>query len=125
MEFDHINISAPMPMLEQVRDFYSAVFGLVDGFRPAFSRRGYWLYADERPVVHLIESDQHHSSDKLPYLDHIAFRLNGLASFVSRLKSLEVEYRSSWLDEKNMTQMFLSDPAGTGLEVNFIDEKLP
>ena len=49
MNIDHINISAPMDLLEQVRDFYCRVFGMEDGVRPSFNRRGFWLYAETNP----------------------------------------------------------------------------
>ena len=124
MDIDHINISAPMQLLEEVRDFYCAVFGLEDGFRPSFHKRGFWLYSDDRPLVHLIESDDHHASERQGYLDHVAFRSNGLASFVGRLESGEVPYRLSHKPEINMTQLFFRDPAETGLEVNFVGESL-
>jgi hypothetical protein len=52
----------------------------------------------------------------------VAFRASGLASMKNRLASAGVEYRSGFIAEFNMTQLFFKDPAGTGLEVNFPDE---
>lgn len=123
MKIDHINISAPLPLLEEVRAFYCQVFGLVENFRPKFSRKGYWLYAGDSPLVHLMESDHHHACEKQPYLDHVAFQLSGLNTVVASLESLGVEYRLSYLPEIDMTQLFFKDPAGNGLEANFIGEK--
>jgi len=77
MNLDHFNIAAPMPLLEEVRDFYCEVLGLTDGFRPSFGRRGFWLYAGDKPLIHLIESERHHASERQGYLDHIAFRMSG------------------------------------------------
>jgi len=125
MNIDHINISAPMRLLEQVRDFYCEVFGLEDGFRPAFNRPGFWLYAGDRPLIHLIESERHFANERPGYLDHVAFRLSGLAGLVERLEATKVTYRISHRPELNMTQLFFKDPAGTGLEANFIGEFLP
>jgi catechol-2,3-dioxygenase len=125
MKIDHINISAPMRLLEQVRDFYCEIFGLEDGFRPAFSRPGFWLYADDKPLIHLIESNSHFASERPGYLDHVAFRLTGLVELVARLEAAKVSYRLSQRPELNMTQLFFKDPAGTGLEANFTGEFLP
>jgi hypothetical protein len=48
----------------------------------------------------------------------------GFTSTVSRLDDYGVEFRVSSIPELKMTQLFFKDPAGTGLEVNFIDEHL-
>jgi catechol-2,3-dioxygenase len=124
MNIDHINISAPKALMEQVRVFYCEMFGMENGFRPAFNKRGYWLYAGDKPLIHLQESDQHHASERPVYLDHVAFRLEGLATMVDRLESGQVPFRLSQVPELNMTQLFFKDPAGTGLEANFIGEFL-
>ena len=39
-----------------------------------------------------------------------------------RLRSLGIEYRSNHIPEIPMTQLFVRDPAGTGVEINFPDE---
>ena len=122
MQLDHFNIAAPMELLERVRDFYVEVLGCEEGFRPGFQRRGYWLYADGKPSIHLIESDRHESSEGEVYLDHIAFRAGGLADFLQRLEHHGVAFRRSYISEFEMTQLFFNDPAGTGLEVNFPGE---
>ena len=122
MKLDHFNISAPMDLLRQVRDFYVEVLGFEQGFRPAFTRRGFWLYADGKPCIHLIESEKHFAHDRPGYLDHIAFRSSDLALFRERLDRHNVPYRKSYIAEFEMTQLFFHDPAGTGLEINFPGE---
>lgn len=125
MKFDHINIGAPMPLLEQVRDFYCAVFDLESGFRPAFTRRGFWLYKGDQALIHLVESSQHNAAEKQGYFDHIAFRLSGLDGFIERLEAGNITYRRSYISESDLTQLFFKDPAGTGIEANFAGERLP
>lgn len=122
MQLDHFNIAAPMDLLDEVRDFYVAVLGFEVGARPDFGRRGYWLYSEGRPFVHLIESDRHAAAREKVYLDHVAFRSNGLAEVRKRLEANGIEYRASYIAEFEMTQLFFTDPAGTGLEVNFPGE---
>ncbi|MEE4218548.1 MAG: VOC family protein [Xanthomonadales bacterium] len=121
MQLDHFNIAAPMDLLKAVRDFYVDVLGFEEGFRPAFSRRGYWLYADDAPAIHLIESERHRPGQQ-GFLDHIAFRTRGLDKIVRRLESHAIAFRRSTIPELGMTQLFFSDPVGTGLELNFRDE---
>lgn len=121
MHIDHINISAPMNLLEKVKDFYCCVLDLEEGFRPRFSQRGFWLYAKDKPIVHLTENLEHHSCDGQGYLDHVAFQASSLNAVIENLESLGIEYRSTHIPEIRMTQLFFKDPAGTGIEVNFLE----
>jgi catechol 2,3-dioxygenase-like lactoylglutathione lyase family enzyme len=123
MRIDHINICAPAGLVARVRDFYCAVFGLVEGFRPQFQSPGYWLYAGDRALVHLSVNDRHGAGDGPGHLDHVAFQTSGLEQLLERLRALEIEYRSNYIPEFEMTQVFFTDPAGTGLEVNFPGER--
>lgn len=122
MHIDHINIKAPDALLKRVRDFYCEALGLTEGFRPAFSTAGYWLYAGGQPIVHLSVGVESSRADTSGHLDHVAFRATGLHQVVQRLDGLGVDYRSSHIDELELTQLFLRDPAGTGVEVNFKGE---
>jgi catechol-2,3-dioxygenase len=122
MYIDHINIKAPQPLLEQVRDFYCSVLGLEEGSRPAFSSTGHWLYAGDQPLVHLSLDASMPAPGTPGHLDHVAFRCSGLRNFKRRLDALRIEYRTSHIEELNLTQLFLRDPAGNGLEVNFKSE---
>lgn len=122
MYIDHINIKAPGALLEQVRDFYCEALGLKEGFRPTFPGAGYWLYAGDQPLVHLSVGSEPVAAATSGHLDHVAFRASGLKDVLQRLDGLGVDYRSSYIDELGLTQLFLRDPAGTGLEVNFKGE---
>jgi len=124
MHIDHINISAPPDLLVKVRDFYCSVLGLAEGFRPKFSRGGYWLYADGKPIIHLVESHAHHWNDKQGFLDHFALQSAGAAKLIENLDKAGIEYRKSFLPEIATTQVFCKDPAGTGVEINFPNESL-
>lgn len=124
MHIDHINISAPMTLLEKVRDFYCDVLGLSEGFRPEFSKNGFWLYADEKPIIHLSETHEHDEGDKQGYIDHFALQGVGVASVIEKLEEAEIEYRTSYVAEISLTQIFCKDPSGTGVELNFINEPI-
>ena len=132
MHIDHINIRAPAGVLEQLRDFYCALLGLEDGFRPNFSSGGYWLYANDRPLVHLslsetasepvppVESESRRGSG----MDHVAFRSSGVDNLRERLDGHGVPYRVSYVAELDLSQVFFADPVGTGIEVNFPGERV-
>lgn len=119
MQFDHFNISAPEAVIESVKDFYSDLFAMEVGKRPDFNKHGYWLYKDDRPILHLTISHQHFEQDKPGYLDHIAFRMTGLELFIERLKARGIEFQQNFLADIGITQIFFYDPAGNQLEANF------
>lgn len=112
-----------MELVDQLKDFYCQIFGLTEGYRPSFNYRGYWLYAGQKPIIHLAESDQHGRAED-SHLDHIAFRHTGLATVMTALDTLGVDYKHDYLADIDLTQIFLKDPAGVGIEINFHAEKL-
>jgi catechol-2,3-dioxygenase len=119
---DHFNITAPADLIERVRDFYVEVIGLSEGGRPDFMSRGFWLYAGSEPLVHLTTSDDARTPAARSTFDHVAFSCEGLREFVERLERAGVEYKSDEVASLNQTQLFLRDPAGVGLELNFTGE---
>jgi catechol 2,3-dioxygenase-like lactoylglutathione lyase family enzyme len=120
---NHFNITAPSELIEDVRDFYVEVLGLTVGDRPNFARRGYWLYAGDKPIVHLIVRDERddraHGGTARPFVDHIAFSCNGLSEFIARLKALGIAYEVAEVSSRNQVQVFIRDPVGVGVEMNF------
>ena len=122
----HFNIKAPAELLGPVRDFYVEVLGLTVGERPDFSREGFWLYSRDEPIVHLTacdETDARANGKTGPnFFDHIAFSCQGLAGFIARLKQLNVAYEVDEVASLGQTQIFIHDPAGVGVELNFVNE---
>jgi len=122
LNLDHINIAAPGSLLEQLKAFYCLIFELEEGFRPSSSSAGYWLYADSSPLIHLSESDRHQCADRQGHLDHVAFRASDQEAMMQRLADVGVAFHVDHIPELDMTQLFFEDPAGNGLEANFIAE---
>jgi catechol 2,3-dioxygenase-like lactoylglutathione lyase family enzyme len=125
MQIDHINIKAPEVLLEQVREFYCTVLGLDEGPRPDFASPGYWLYSAERPLVHLSMGPESPARGSTGYLDHVAFRAEGLVTFQARLEALDIDFQCAQIPELGLTQLFFRDPAGNRLEINFAGEAPP
>ena len=124
MHIEHINISAPIELLEKLKLFYCELFDLSVGFRPSSRINGFWLYSGSNPIIHLAESSEHYQNEKQSYLDHIAFQRKGLKELLFKLQSMQVSYTLDSLSEIGMTQVFFKDPSGLGLEVNFLNEKI-
>ncbi|NKZ37941.1 MULTISPECIES: VOC family protein [Oleiagrimonas] len=125
----HINLRASETMIERLRAFYREVVGLREGPRPHFrsGSRGYWLYAGDRDVMHLTIDP--HDADVAPPRDtafnHIAFACRGLSDTLLRLREAGIDFVVDQVDALQQVQLFLTDPAGTAVELTFTAEPLP
>ena len=124
LKFDHFNIRAPRELLEEVKAFYEQVVGLTVGARPNFPFFGYWLYIENQPILHLMDWGEAPRNDDASarYLDHVAFACDNLDGFVQKLEGLQVKFSSRSFDLPTggtLTQLNLTDPCGTGVELNF------
>lgn len=106
--------------LERAVAFYEGAIGLRRGARPAFDFPGAWLYAGERPIVHLFVGDGA-GTGRTGALDHIAFAARDLDATVQRLDALGIEYRQQGVPGTTMQQLFLADPEGIRIELNFAE----
>jgi catechol 2,3-dioxygenase-like lactoylglutathione lyase family enzyme len=114
---DHVNIHTAD--LAGTVDFYADVIGLEQGNRPTtIGRPGAWLYCDGRPLIHLIEIDESHPASTGP-IDHIAFETEGYDDVASKLTDRGMEFLSKELPDFRIRQIFVHDPNGVKLELNF------
>lgn len=119
MIFDHFNINTPIALLEKTKCFYEDVFDLKAGFRPKLSRNGYWLYYQDKAVLHLFENENTYDDFPKNYLDHIAFQMPDIDDMKQRLADFNIEYRESINNEIHLTQLFFHDPSGVKIECIF------
>jgi catechol 2,3-dioxygenase-like lactoylglutathione lyase family enzyme len=113
---NHINIVTPH--LDETRDFFVEVLGLTVGARPDFDFDGYWLYAGDRPVIHLQSRDRF-SGQRGPAsaLDHAAFDVDDLAEARARLTKHGVAFSEVQVPGTARGQLFLRDPNGVRIEL--------
>ena len=52
-------------------------------------------------------------------IDHIAFRATGLESMITHFKKLGVAFKERQVDDQALYQLFLLDPNGVKVELNF------
>jgi catechol 2,3-dioxygenase-like lactoylglutathione lyase family enzyme len=109
--------------LEHTRDFYSGVLGLTVGPRPNFNFAGYWLYAGETPVVHLVADEgavgARDDGESTGRLDHIAFRGENFDAMVALLDAQGIAFRRTTVPGFRLRQLFVRDPDGILVELNF------
>jgi len=120
-DINHYNLRGSMAQLESLRDWYRDAVGLTVGDRPAFRFRGFWLYANGRPILHLSEAppEESHPIPGSGTFDHVAFTCHDFAGMQARLDAMKVGYRVAQVPATGTRQIFLQDPAGNGVELNF------
>lgn len=117
--------------LAATRDFYVDGLGFAEGFRPDLGFPGYWLYLGEVPCIHIAEWTSytaHSARLGLPVttpapgtgsLDHLAFHASDFDAFVTRLAARGIAAHRHDAPEASLRQLFLLDPNGIKLEINF------
>lgn len=123
---NHFNITASRALIEQVKQFYTEVVGLELGPRAHLNHDGYWLYAGAMPIVHLSVANDMHPvlRDAKGYFNHISLSCVGLKSAIARMEATQTPYRLVRLLDVCQTQLFITDPAGTGVELTFFEESV-
>ena len=117
---DHVTICCAD--LAKSRAFYGQVLGITDEDRPGFTFPGAWLYVNGHPVVHLIGG----RTDKVPAttgnFDHVAFDATGLAEMRATLAKAGIAFEEATVPGRPLHQVFLHDPDGVKVELNFRGE---
>lgn len=123
--------------IEATRDFYCGAIGLKVGKRPPLAFPGYWLYCGDTPVVHLVPlADPKAIRGKINVppaadgarpgggaVDHVAFRAENAPAMRRRLKARNIPFHEQVQPGSGLIQMFLDDPNGVTVELNFRSEK--
>lgn len=121
---NHFNISASQELIERVKQFYTDVVGLALGPRAHLDHEGYWLYAGCTPIVHLSVRADAVSSAQKGYFNHISLGCVGLKSAIAKMLATQTPYQLIQLPDIHQTQLFVTDPAGIGVELTFFNESL-
>jgi len=125
--------------LDKSQRFYTEVLQLRVGFRPPFNFPGVWLYPgrdeSEFGVVHLIGVDPGSREGLRAYfgerpvedlqgsgsVDHIAFLATDWPGMRQRCEALGVSYHAQLVSSLGLLQVFLVDPSGVTIELNYRD----
>jgi catechol 2,3-dioxygenase-like lactoylglutathione lyase family enzyme len=116
--------------------FYERVLGFKQGYRPPFDFPGLWLYkgGDEQDfgTVHIIGVDPSNPDGLTAYLgdkalpaagtgtiDHIAFLATGVEQMWKTLQSENITWRDRTVPSLGLHQVFIEDPSGVTIELNF------
>jgi catechol 2,3-dioxygenase-like lactoylglutathione lyase family enzyme len=115
------------------RDWYRDVLGMQEGPHPEFNFPVHWMYVDGKDVVHIGQSAKDATENQKTYLgrtsqntgsgtgafDHIAFHASGLTDMMAHLRRHGVEFKERRASNQSLYQLFLFDPNGIKVELNF------
>ncbi len=133
MPLDHLqHVLIQTADMEATKDWYVNVLGMEVGPHPDFKIPVYWLYLNGRDVLHIAEGGANVSENRLRYVgqdsqathgsgvvDHIAFHATGLSEMIDRLTKQGVEFKERQVDVQGLYQLFLHDPNGVKIELNY------
>ena len=133
MPVDHIeHILIQTADMAATRDWYVEVLGFRVGPNPDFKFPVCWLYLGDRDVIHITEGGAAVSENRKRYvgqesqatqgsgvIDHVAFRCTGLAQMLEHLTALGVKFSRRQVNDQGLYQLFLLDPNGVKVELNF------
>jgi catechol 2,3-dioxygenase-like lactoylglutathione lyase family enzyme len=117
--------------LERTRDFYVNVLGFEIMPRPDFPFPGYWLGVNGKIQVHMgpagipnqelyyLGTPKNASAGNSGVIDHIAFLATEPEGFMKRFKEMGLAYRPRSFPESALYQLFIKDPDGLMIELNF------
>ena len=121
--------------IEATRRFYSEALGMRVGFRPELEFDGYWIYLGEVPCIHVAERRSYArylEAVGIPMssgergsgmVDHVAFNGTDFDGMLERLERLGIEAHRNDVDEIGLRQLFLVDPSGIKIELNFMEKR--
>jgi glyoxylase I family protein len=123
--FNHYNLRAPRELLDELRNFYCEIVGLVQGQRPPFESYGYWLYVGDQCVLHLSQAapDEVRRTDIATTFDHVAFTCTDRVQMEARLKQRNIPFRAGRVPALGISQLFIKDPAGNRVELSFAGDQ--
>jgi catechol 2,3-dioxygenase-like lactoylglutathione lyase family enzyme len=122
----------------KTQSFYEHAIGLRSGPRPNFSFPGAWMYAGDRAVVHIIGVEAKSSANIEGYFgdrsdshagtgsfDHIAFIASDLDATRAHFRENKIDFRERTVPGLGLQQIFVFDPNGVKIELNFrIDQAI-
>ncbi|MCZ7562682.1 MAG: VOC family protein [Burkholderiales bacterium] len=117
-------------------DWYERVLGMRRGYTPDFKFPVQWMYVGDKDVLHVTEGGAAVSENRKRYvgqestaisgsgvIDHVAFRCENLRQMLDHLQRNEIDFKQRMVSDQGLYQLFLVDPNGVKLELNFANDE--
>tara|TARA_B100000902_G_C26595274_1_gene567801 strand:+ start:93 stop:500 length:408 start_codon:yes stop_codon:yes gene_type:complete len=110
--------------LSETKEFYCQFLDLKVGYRPDLGFPGVWLYANEKPVLHIV-AGRELPEEPSGVLDHMAFTGKDINKILLKFKANNIDYSLKKQSETNIWQLFFHDPNGAKVELDFPASEKP
>ena len=131
MKLNHVLIQAKN--MNAMREFLTGIIGLEVGYRPPFPFKGAWLYSNNQPLIHLVESSPEQgaqadylgsdSGNSANLVDHIALQGADYSQLMSQLAQHDIEFTERTIPVSRAHQVFVRGPEGLRIEMLFGHDK--
>ena len=98
--------------------FYKDVTGMERGPMPERDYSILWLYAGNKPVLHIVERDEVTETNG-GLIDHAAFRATYYSGIKAKLDARDIEFQEQCLPQIGLHQGFTKCDDGTWIELIF------
>jgi catechol 2,3-dioxygenase-like lactoylglutathione lyase family enzyme len=119
---DHFNLRTHL--LDETCDFYEKLLELRRGRAAGMDQgRNAWMYDEQdRPIIHINmpnDGEKELPGENTGRLHHVALDCHGYDEMMKRIEDLGVYHETNFIDEIGLRQVFIYDPNGVRLELNF------
>ena len=101
--------------------FYETIISAKVGPRPEFNFPGAWLYINEKPIIHLVYTEEPILTKSI--IDHVALSAENIAEYIHKFKKNNISYDLRKIPQgckdSGNWQLFVHDPGGALLELCF------
>ncbi|MCW5770814.1 MAG: VOC family protein [Rhodospirillaceae bacterium] len=110
--------------LDKTNKFYTEVLGMQFAKRPPMDFPGSWLQIGEGTMIHVLAGNAAYDIEGKyrpvgGSVDHISIGAKGFDDFVRRFEDAGLDWREFALPEAGIMQLFVRDPNGILIELNF------
>lgn len=127
LSLDHVTVLSTD--FDRAERFYCGLLGMRVGPRPAIPVPGRWFYVGGEAVVHVLPrtattaaaTAAEASREAEGAIDHFALKARDRPAFEQRLRAAGQPFESRRLADSGLWQIFLTDPDGVRVELNFED----
>ena len=119
--------------LELTKTFFEEILGFEVMPRPDFPFPGYWMGINGSIQVHMgpsnipnrekyyIGTPVDASNGQTGVIDHVAFLAEEPAGFIEKFVKNKISFKPRYFPESNLYQLFVNDPNGVMIELNFFN----